>query len=575
MPRGKKRHWEHIVPQLRADIESGNYSNRGLVEKYGIPERTFYSLVAKYNLDSKHDKPLPSSYKAQRLQPPKNPIKPHYLQDVTFLEFVYIWGQKCEFPQWVIPKVHLQIIEFLGDHKNWENQRGVLQAFRYIGKSTLVALFIVWMLVLDPELQFMIISAGHDLAKKMVKDCKNVIIRHPLAQHLRPSTATEKENSWSATEFYVKGSKAGRNPSVVSFGVASQQTGSHADWAILDDVEVPNTVKTAELREKTKTRIQELGPILGEKGKALFVGTPHTWDDIYSEEIKHGCSHIKIPAMGILEGEFPNYTSQKYSWPERFPEDAMLKLQRECRVNWKFMSQYMLDASQAVHSRLDPSDIDKYDAELSLKLVNGRQRLVLGKDILIKSLTAWWDPAGGQKNRDDSVLATVLTSEDGHIYIHDATKVNDENLQNQCLKIKESILKYHIDKVCVETNGLGHFAPNTLRQMTPEFKDLKIIKRRSTQRKSLRIGEAFEVPLVAGIIHAHERVMDGKFPQQLSDFDGQDRGSGSDDYIDSVAGAINEENPKVVRRGDAEAKLDRPQWRDQKTCIEIERDYAQ
>ena len=52
---------------------------------------------------------------------------------------------------------------------NWQGRTGVLEAFRGIGKSSLVGLFIVWKLVNDPTLNFLIISAEDGLAKKMVK----------------------------------------------------------------------------------------------------------------------------------------------------------------------------------------------------------------------------------------------------------------------------------------------------------------------------------------------------------------------------------------------------------------------
>ena len=60
---------------------------------------------------------------------------------------------------------------------NWQegNCELLLMAFRNAGKSTLIGLFAAWLLFDDPARLLLVLSADHNLAKRMVRNVKRVI----------------------------------------------------------------------------------------------------------------------------------------------------------------------------------------------------------------------------------------------------------------------------------------------------------------------------------------------------------------------------------------------------------------
>ena len=74
-----------------------------------------------------------------------------------------------------------------------------MMAFRDSGKSTIVGLFCAWMLLRQPDLRIIVVAADHALAKKMARNVKRVIERHPLTRSLKP----RRRDQWAADQFTV------------------------------------------------------------------------------------------------------------------------------------------------------------------------------------------------------------------------------------------------------------------------------------------------------------------------------------------------------------------------------------
>ena len=96
----------------------------------------------------------------------------------TLTEFVWIWN-KCQGLD--LPKHHRKMCHFLSKIWEAENKQALLMAFRDSGKSTIVGLFCSWILYLKPNTRILIMSADFELAKKMVRNIKRIIERHPLS----------------------------------------------------------------------------------------------------------------------------------------------------------------------------------------------------------------------------------------------------------------------------------------------------------------------------------------------------------------------------------------------------------
>lgn len=173
-------------------------------------------------------------------------------------------------------------------------RRGILQAFRGVGKSWITVAFVLWNLLLDPQLNIMVVSANEEGARSFTHFCKQLINGMPLLQHLKPA----KGQRDSAEAFDVGPAEPDRNPSVKSVGITGQLTGSRADIIIPDDVEVPKNSYTHLLRQRIAELVKEFDAILKPEGvtRILFLGTPQVEQTLYAELQKRGYETSVWPA---------------------------------------------------------------------------------------------------------------------------------------------------------------------------------------------------------------------------------------------------------------------------------------
>lgn len=462
-----------------------------------------------------------------------------------------------------IPEFHLHILEFLEKSDEWNNNTAVLQAYRNSAKSTIAAAYIVWLLVNDPTLLILIQSADDNTAMKMVEDCKRIINIHPMAQHLRG-----KDSTWTAKKIVVKGSSSGRNSSIEARGIFSNVTGSRADFIIFDDTEVPRNAGSAELRERLRARIAESHHLLNPGGKKLFIGTPHNEVSIYPELVDKGATSLVIPMLTNIEGEFPNMGGN-ITWHERWDIAEVLAKQMACKSRSEFYSQYLLIPAALADSILDPADLVVYEDEVETITANKSTLLRIGENRM-RAVCAFWDVATNSKRGDASVLAIVYLSYDGKLYIHRVIELKGE-IEQQCRQVKQVAIEFKLSRICIETNGVGAFAPA---MMLKEVRGLGIAIEgiHSTQKKSEKIIEAFEIPMSARFLYVHSSVMSTKFMTQLRDFN-PSRMDKHDDFIDAPASAI-KQLPVTIGAGQINSLDGFKTWRPMGESIEIERVLA-
>lgn len=178
------------------------------------------------------------------------------------------------------PRHHQEIMQFLIDVFNNEPHRGLLNAFRHSGKSTVVGIFAACVLYHNPKMRILILSAESSLASRMVSHIKNILENHPWCSDILPDVKKE----WGSHKITIKRPVGIREPSVICQGITGNITGMRSDLIICDDVEVPNTCDTYQKRIKLRERLRELDFILSPKGSMIYIGTPHTRDTIYKTE---------------------------------------------------------------------------------------------------------------------------------------------------------------------------------------------------------------------------------------------------------------------------------------------------
>ncbi len=443
-------------------------------------------------------------------------------------EFVWIW---THLQNLTVPRHHVRMCRFLS--KLWQNKNdknGLLMAFRNSGKSTIVGLFCAYVLWQNPDTRILILSADHELAKKMVRNIKRIIEKHPLTKELKPA----KKDQWASDCFTVMRNAHLRDPSVLARGLMANITGCRADLIICDDVEVPKSCDTSVKRRDLRTKLSELDYILTPGGMMLYVGTPHTVDTIYNTEpdgFLAGWDVLKIPILT---------PAGKSNWPGRFSESKIAAIKKRSGPN-KFASQMMLEAVQLQDSRLDGQKIALYKDELDYTEANQTAILKIGEHRLV-SASAWWDPAFGAPNKgDDSVVACVFTDEKGMYYLHDILYLrvpeSEESASFQCREVADFVSRNYLPSINLETNGIGKFLPALLRaEFARRHIACAVIEQTSRQNKAMRILSAFDALLMNGGLKAHVRIKQTPFFDQMQDW--VPNGKTKDDALDAVAGCL-------------------------------------
>lgn len=478
----------------------------------------------------------------------------HEISAADLKLFIVLWNQA---QNQTTPDIHLKIAGWL--ERAWKTKKKelLLQAFRSSGKSTITGLFAAWLLYRDPSLRILVLAADHMLAKKMVRNVKRILERHPLTAHLLP----EEKDQWASDRFTVKRDMELRDPSMLAKGVTSNVTGSRADVVICDDVEVPNTSDTAEKREDLRARLSEIPFVLVPGGMQLYIGTPHNYFTIYADQPRieagedapflDGFHNLKIP---ILD------ENGESTWPERFSEKEIARKKRSSGPNL-FASQMMLQPVNIADGFLDVEDLRFYDDPLDYtKEIN---TLFIGGKTMI-SASAWWDPAFGAGRGDKSVLACLFTDQDGAHYLHhveyiDIEKfrtvdgnaggdgVQDDEATRQCRIVCAIAKRLMLPSITVEINGIGKFLPSILRnELARAHVPTRVKEVSNTRPKDQRILEAFDAVMAARLLHVHQDVGQTPFLTEMREWR-PGRSKGHDDGLDAVAGALSQEPMRITR----------------------------
>ncbi len=491
---------------------------------------------------------------------------------VGFPEFVWIWNRH---QNQTTPRLHLRMARWLAGSWQKNDRELLLLAFRSSGKSTLVGLFCAWLLCRDPDLRILVLAGDFALAKKMVRNVKRIIERHPLTIGLKP----DRTDQWASDQFTVRRRAELRDPSMLAKGIAANITGLRADVVICDDVEVPNTCDSAPKRAELRARLHELEYVLIPGGLQLYVGTPHTFYSIYADVPRSEIGETRAVLDGFSRLEVPLLDGHGMSaWPERFSPQRIEAIRRRTGPA-KFESQMLLRPRSIAEGRLDPDRLRLYEGELVYVEGNHEATLTLNGRRLI-SASCWWDPAYGSREKGDaSVVAAVFTDDQGNYWLHrirylqhDLALIDRVDEATQlCRQVAAFLRDCHLPAITIETNGVGRFLPGLLRS---ELRTLRmpcaVIERSSSRNKDLRIIEAFDAVLAAGRLSAHRSIWETPFILEMREW--RPGGRGRDDGLDAVAGCLSSE-PVRLPRGISNDSPPSARWRPGSDGFRIRSDF--
>lgn len=506
-------------------------------------------------------------------------------REVSFLAFFLIWAR---YQKWEVPHLHVRMCHWL---EHCTEPERVLMVFRGAAKSTIYAVYKAWKLYRNRNHRSLVWSADNDTAGMLTADTINVLRNHPLTRGMLPKKP-------GAKRFWVDGAMDARNASMRAVGVNSNATGARADDVDFDDVEVPGNIETPEARLKIRNRINESTHIAVPGAQKTYIGTPHTHDSIYPERIAQGAAVLKIPlfehvkryndgvdkrlrypfdfpvaddgiyvirgihkaARLLKEGEDFFVVGQEVvfaappgavidicsmcNWPERFTRENIEQRRKETRTLNGWDSQYLLEAKPIEEIRLDPERMIPYDLKPVLREANRTPIMMLGS-VQIVGAKCRWDCSLGKIDADASAFSLILTDAAGQLYWQFAEGLTGD-LDEQCQRIRQLVIEYHIPSITVEVNGVGGFVPAELRKHLagrgiagkPQTALVcGVVEDHVAVNKNKRILDAFEAPLSNRFLWAHVSVTDGPVWDQMKDWNPA-LANQPDDYIDSAAGAI-------------------------------------
>jgi len=187
-----------------------------------------------------------------------------------------------------------------------DDRRKMIEAFRGVGKSWITSAYVCWLLLKNPQLKFLIVSASKSRSDDFSTFTKRLIAELPILQHLK----ARDDQRDSMVAFDVGPAIPSHAPSVKSVGVYGQLTGSRANIIIADDVEVVNNSATADMREKLLKAVSEFEAILSPGGSIMFLGTPQSEESVYNKLPDKGYNVVIWPARVPTEAKLPFYNGR-------------------------------------------------------------------------------------------------------------------------------------------------------------------------------------------------------------------------------------------------------------------------
>lgn len=511
----------------------------------------------------------------------------------SFPAFFQIWADS---KGWKVPDFHYLMAEWMDRRRTSRKRIGVLRVFRGAAKSTMAAINEAYEMSENPKYRVLVQSSEDKTARKLSRDTKHILRKHPLCDGLLP------ERDVSGDAFWVMGHDDQRNPSMNAQGVLSNVTSGRADKVLFDDVEVPKNIITREARENLRWRIGEATHILVPNGRKEYIGTPHTHQSLYDELEAEGADCLTIPLFAhndrdekacnlsvkaipwqpdlndlyvfngrllldpqayVIKGDRIHFKDPQNGvidvyggniWPDRFDRDEIAFRRKECRTQNEWDSQYLLRARPLHEIRLDPDKLENYSEEPLFGTANGEPTCRIGNHRIV-SVRSYWDVALGKVKGDVSSFTILFQSDQGHLFWHRCAALFGE-LDAQCAELRKLALVHRLPRITVETNGVGGFVPAVLKKhLAGTFCAVK--EAQVSTNKQARIVHAIEPPLSGRMLHAHRSVRESGAFQQMKDWVAN--AEQPDDHLDSLAGAILE-HPARIPRPDAQLEGSGP-WR--------------
>ncbi len=224
------------------------------------------------------------------------------------------------------------------------------------------------------------------------------------------------------------------------------------------------------------------------------------------------------------------------AWPEVFSAQKISEL-RDAVGERHFSSQMMLEYVSDERVCLDPGAVHFYDDDFDMRFAR------IG-DNKITSVAFYWDPSSARQNRDGSVCALIYRDDKNrNVFVHDIMyMVADDDdlypLANQCEKIISFMKRHRLNRIGIETNGIGNALPEIMRNVVKTHEvSINITQITNHIKKETRILNALEPLLSTGHLYMHNKIRQTMLLSEMLSWTPIGTKE-HDDGLDAVSGAI-------------------------------------
>ncbi len=234
-----------------------------------------------------------------------------------FRSFLWLAWRHLNLPE--PTPIQYEIAEYL----QYGPRRKIIEGFRGVGKSWITSAYVVWRLRINPQLNFLVVSASKVRADDFSTFTLMLINDMPILQCL----ASKAGQRNSKIAFDVATAEADHAPSVKSVGIFGQLAGSRADEIIADDIEIPNNSMTQQMRDRLAEAVKEFDAIIKPGGLITYLGTPQTEQSLYNILPERGY------ATRIWPARYPsNVTESAEKYGDRLAPSIQKKLENDIDV---------------------------------------------------------------------------------------------------------------------------------------------------------------------------------------------------------------------------------------------------
>ena len=221
-----------------------------------------------------------------------------------------------------------------------------------------IAMTIQW-LCQDPETSILLCNEREQNAKDFLAEIKHHFEANDYFRMLFPELIPDswQDTQWSGTRITIKRESGRKEPSVFVIGVGGTATGMHPDRVVVDDMISREAAENArrgswQIMEEINRWTHQLEPLLSSRpmhGRRItFIGTNWFVNDCYdhiedffgseaepqewvlSTQVEGGKQSLPVTTKGgLVIFRRSVREDNQWSWPEKYPEEKMLRLQRE------------------------------------------------------------------------------------------------------------------------------------------------------------------------------------------------------------------------------------------------------